>query len=116
MLSFLGLSTETASSGRDGPGPGEGEERKLEVVSEAPGLQGKIDGDDNLAALHTRFRADLDAAPLDELREAAQTAACANVGVESAGGWKLHVTASVSFFFSENSPKSPRVASRRPSR
>uniref|UniRef100_A0A7S3NDZ9 Xaa-Pro dipeptidyl-peptidase-like domain-containing protein n=1 Tax=Aureoumbra lagunensis TaxID=44058 RepID=A0A7S3NDZ9_9STRA len=44
---------------------------------------------DKLAALHAKFRADLDAAPLDELKEAARSASHANVAPEAAGGWKI---------------------------
>lgn len=44
---------------------------------------------ETLAALHAKFRADLDAAPLDELKEAARAASRANVATEAAGGWRL---------------------------
>jgi pimeloyl-ACP methyl ester carboxylesterase len=48
---------------------------------------------DTLAALHHRFRADLESAPLDDLRRAANEAAALSANDDSAGGWRLDAAA-----------------------
>ena len=119
MLNFLGLGSDppeaaaarplardqaTAGSG----GSRSGAEVPLDVVR-GDGMSAPPK-DDALSALHMRFRADLDAAPLDELREAAQTAAAMNASSESAGGWKLHVGfRGVPLFYSSSSGAPSRV-------
>lgn len=65
------------------------QEEEEERASFRPGSQDPS----QLAALHAKFRADLESAPLDELKEAARVASRANVADEAAGGWRI--TASV---------------------
>ncbi|KAJ8609641.1 hypothetical protein CTAYLR_006288 [Chrysophaeum taylorii] len=70
------------------------------------GAGGEEKPPERLAELHAKFRADLEAAPLDELKEAARAAAHANVGREAAGGWRI--TAALAMM--RNSSDPPVVA------